>query len=403
MNEKTKWIVRIGVTVAVVCLVALVILKACGKSDEDYAAVTDEPPVVSTSVKPSDVIVEPSDAMTEPSPEESKEPVIDSDYVEEEYDYSNQEVIESAANLTFKSNYDNSQVVRYEYGTRGEYIDFGLGSSEITDAFYINPVHSNTSEDRFVGFYFSSDIGMVECSSAGASNTPSFKRIENYNVALTRTYDYAQLAMYTDEDYSGMRWTASTFHTATIYVRAIDLSETNYGILLTTCRIELVFDDATEKFVINRIYNSDVKNTEELSKQERDFVVEDAIAYLRDTSRCKRAISFTSGRWEDETVWQTIASNATVELVPAPYFTVFWSAKGEGMMAYEVSSCDVYAVSLPVPGFGFITVYFAPEKQLIGLSGAYYTNDTSLHLTVFGYDAFLPFTDVTIDKILIED
>jgi hypothetical protein len=65
-------------------------------------------------------------------------------------------------------------------------------------------------------------------------------------------------------------------------------------------------------------------------------------------------------------------------------------------MAGDYKTCDIYAVNLPYPGYGFFTVYAAPQLQLDGLSTATAPGSSDLNLAIIGYDALYPFSESTL-------
>ena len=91
---------------------------------------------------------------------------------------------------------------------------------------------------------------------------------------------------------------------------------------------------------------------------------------------------------------------ATVEAVKAPYFTRLFKADGEATGSYEFYGYDLYAVSVPYPGYGVFTAYFAPEPQTYGLPMQTMDPDGDVFWVVAGYDALCPMDTIHFQSYL---
>ena len=77
-----------------------------------------------------------------------------------------------------------------------------------------------------------------------------------------------------------------------------------------------------------------------------------------------------------------------------------YDTDGNVVSAGAYRKCEIYAVHLNCDGFGYFTVYFAPEPQVNGLSMRTLDKGEQMKLVLIGYDAFAPFTAESFSSFL---
>ena len=82
------------------------------------------------------------------------------------------------------------------------------------------------------------------------------------------------------------------------------------------------------------------------------------------------------------------------------YYNKLFDTDGKVVSSGAYSKCEIYAVHLNCDGFGYFTVYFAPEPQVNGLSMKTLNKGEQMKLVLFGYDAFAPFTAESFSSFL---
>jgi hypothetical protein len=162
-------------------------------------------------------------------------------------------------------------------------------------------------------------------------------------------------------------------------------------------KAEVFFDENTKAYSLENLTNSDVAFTEELDAAQRDTLIAEAEQYLIDGND-----QMTLGVTKEEMESQNLST--IVEKSQRVYYNRLFDADGNAVAAGRFSNCDIYAVNINCDGYGFFTVYFAPEPQARGLAVSTLGDSDELKLTLIGYDAFAPFTVETFNSFLfLED
>jgi len=365
MNSKFKLFLIVAGVVIALCLITLlyVSLTCNGNAEQGITSSTPDP----TNTAHVDAVVE--------------------------YDFA--EDVEKAAVVTEQNGkFNNKNVLQYTYNEENDTISIGVNIGESSDAIYINLQSSAANKDSPVGFYLTTKNGYLFQYRQEHGSTQELLNTGIYNILLGRTYDLGNSSEFKDQSFYGSMWTNDVAEGTEISVRAINLSEENYGQLLTTFRIIIEYDAATESYSIVDAYNSDVSTTGDLSVAERQRLVEDAVDFVHNTDRNSRAIMFDNVSRD----WDISITNAIVEKVPMTYFTKLYDTSGNSLIRGKSINYELFAVSFPLQGFGFVTMYYAPALQIIGLQNPYEPGSTDLNLELYGYDAFYPFSQDTLDS-----
>lgn len=289
----------------------------------------------------------------------------------------------------------SSDSVSYEYDDEGNTIQIGWDEYNDGRGIYLNPICSAATEDKPVIFQFFDDKNLRVYDeyfnfapmdySYGDSNYVCFDQLNNMVTPSIPAEGEWSLKWVDYSLYSGER-TEST----TVYGRAIDYSSGN---IIASFRVEITYDEDKDIYRLEDIYDSEVLNTGDIKKLEREGIVNDTIAFLTG-EECPISVNIPVG-----VEWETVAAQARVERLPGTYFDQFYDLELNPEYDYIVlDNCDVYAVYLPLPGMGYFTMYFAPSAQyLYGFDSPVVPGETATELIMFGFDALTPFS---IDTIL---
>lgn len=286
-------------------------------------------------------------------------------------------------------NYRNNVVLSYDYGSGT--ISLGIGETGLSDYIYLNPQCSEAESDEThqVGFFITSSRVDVEYSSSTGAAPTDRQNIDCANlVLLGQTYDTAVPAAFEDQTAYGVRWKNDHLVDGiinggtTLYIRAVNLCN---GRLLAICQAEIAYDEAAGEYYLASLRDADVLVTGELDEETRDKLVLDAAHFMQDTG------NFLT----DAENWTAAIASAKVEKVPKPYFSRFFDADGQHANPSAYAKCEVWAVNFQFTT-GFITVYFAPKLQLLGMENATAPGSTDRDLQPMGYDALNPFTEESI-------
>ena len=288
-------------------------------------------------------------------------------------------------------NYLNDTSLSCAYNSAGDTVSLGLSNNGPKDYIYLNPTCSAATTSHHIGFYITSSRGPIENSTGPASPN-------NWNYIIAgQTYDTAQPASYIDDANYGVRWRDSALYDGqtnvgtTLNIRVISIgdgSETVHdGNLLAVLTAEIGYDKATNTYKIQSLKNNDTKYTGSLEADERAKLINDAATFMQQSSIVSSS---------NQEFWNNAIKGATVEKIAAPYFGYIVDSSVHTIMAGDYKTCDIYAVNLPYPGYGFFTVYAAPQLQLDGLSTATAPGSSDLNLAIIGYDALYPFSESTL-------
>lgn len=289
-------------------------------------------------------------------------------------------------------NYANDKVLVYNYGSGT--ISVGVEGLGVQDYIYLNPVCSEAkaAPGKQIGFFITASSPRLDFSHfEGGPATSALNAGEANLVLLSQTYDTAAPAGYKSEDDYGARWERDVLELnqddggTTLYIRAVNVSN---GQLVAMCKAIIAYDKARDTYFLSQLISSDVVDTGEMSMTEKAALVQKAKDFMMGTG------NFTP---PDENYWTSAIETAKVEHVPGPYFPQFSDINGQRAKAYDFpyNHCEVWAVNFQFPS-GFITVYFSPRLQTLGLDSTSKPGSEDLELTAIGYDCLNPMTQDTI-------
>ena len=167
------------------------------------------------------------------------------------------------------------------------------------------------------------------------------------------------------------------------------------------CSIHFQYDVQVEVYYLSCIHPADVSLTGELDPKQRPGLVEKALLFAEDTLEVDlNDVDWSGLGIEDEEYgWRAAAkAGAVVDKVSRPYFNKFLNMSGKtATFLNDFPDCrDTFAVTIPLPLYGYVTVYFAPWNELHRLP-AEYTGDSELQrLELYAYDPLLPCSEKTI-------
>lgn len=202
---------------------------------------------------------------------------------------------------------------------------------------------------------------------------------ESNFVILDRLYDNViPSTVRSAEDY-GVRWCDDklkdgTNDGTTIAIRAVNLAS---GTLVAMCDATIEYDEDSNSYSLTRLASSDVKYNSELDDSSRTNIV-------------NKAAEFAAERLHVD-VSDFSTDSAIVDKHNGTYFSRFLDEDDSVLYYKDYTTCrDTYAVTLPTNSYGYITVYFAPQTQLIGMTSPTEPGKTDLKLKLYGYDAVRP-------------
>lgn len=324
---------------------------------------------------------------------------------------SDEEIKELEARLDEEAGYthDENTNIGSPDITRGMYINsefscvFPSGSvlrvgvhTDKSDAIYLNPVYEATddeyifsAEQTTFAFYLKTIYGN-DIIAAGTPNVYNAASNAEYkNLVITdRTYDSLVPAEY-DAAGNGAKWVdLNNFHgfdgqDCNIDIRIVRLPD---GQLMGVARLHIAFDSASQTYRITGLTNRDVSVTGELQPELRSDAVEKAFEFF--CSDDKGQSTFV-----DQSYWDAYRSSAIVEKTDGFYFPRLFDASGNVITAGRYSGMDIYAVNINYPGYGFATIYMAPQQQIEGMRSSAPSDED---IQPFAYDAFKPYDKSTI-------
>ena len=279
----------------------------------------------------------------------------------------------------------------------GSVLSIGL-DTEDGSAIYLDPRYDCTEDeimlsedDTSFGIYVTSTLPSDIEWSSDTMHVFNNEDCPKYSLITDRTYDTLVDASYNDPEHYGVRWKdsnnlmGSDGRDHTLLIRIIRFPD---GFLMGCCKIEIKWDAASNKYYIDDMYESDAAYTDELTEDTREYLIENAFDFFCSDDKGQSTVV-------DEDLWNANKYWATVQKVSRPYFPRLFDAKGEVAVAGKYTNLDIFAVSFNYPGYGVVTVYYAPRRQLDGMRD---TVPATEDLIPFGFDALHP---ETIDSLLV--
>lgn len=298
--------------------------------------------------------------------------------------------------------YRNDKVLSVSTGY-GMTFSVGLEQDGVTDALYLNPHFEYAyagNPDEAYGYLMRTERVPLEYAESSVSPAWStkYKGLTDFAI-LGRTYDKVVSASARDPSNYGVRWMDSPAYGGadnagdTLRILIIRLSD---GTLMGSVKAEVFFDTHTKAYSLENLTNSDVAFTEELNAAQREMLIAEAVQYLTNGND-----QMTLGVTKEELESQNLST--IVENSQRVYYNRLFDADGNAVAAGRFSNCDIYAANINCDGYGFFTVYFAPEPQANGLAARTLSDSNELKLVLIGYDAFAPFTVETFNSFLFPE
>ena len=307
------------------------------------------------------------------------------DPVEKDYDSSFESTMKT------KKEYTN-KVVSYNL-SNGEKITFGVDLDD-ADYLYINPVYTGADNgvNRMV-FYIQSDRNDLDVDYLLTGENTMEEWLDAKNLyAYKMTFDISVPAEYVDENNFGVRWNNNVQYdgksgedaTTHLYVRMVRYSD---GFCIANLKVTISYNTDTQKFEISKIENNDVAYTKELTEADRKAIVQQSVARLRDENKFPYLIDLS------EDTLAMAEDTAIVEKLPKPHYQYMYDASGNAKNTYEyMRKQDLYAVSMYVDTYGFLTFYYT-----YGISDNPESNVNGVSLQLTGLDPYILFD---LDRLL---
>ena len=389
LNQKSKYLL---LTVGIVAVVGLVVARAVfllGRNENE----SDELLGISNPTETTEIA---SDWRAD-GPNEPFEPygnIVDPVALEWE---------STARDLTRPGAYRNGEPVSWEYDD-GRSIIAGIEATGLTDALYLDLRCSESADGNEIGYYITASTGNLQYSRGfvGEHDAKENSAFTDFAIA-DRLYTRVRAIRFSDERDYGVRWT-DEYHGAesgggsTLFVRAVNLTS---GALICVCDIEICYDVQEDVYYLFGIHSADVSQTGELDPVQRSELVEKALLFAED----KLEITLNDTDWsnlgieDDHFDWKAVTmAGAVVDKVSRPYFNKFLSFSGKtATYLNDFPDCrNTFAVTVSLPLYGCVTVYFAPWNELHRLPAEYTGTSELQRLEPYAYDPLLPRSEKTL-------
>ena len=346
---------------------------------------------VRNSEQRNDISVEDEQTQPEPTPDVPR----DENGNEVEYVFSDVEVLPEGISLYKNAvvSCDIDENIHMTLGVESESADKGI---------FLNPVLTYDQavlNDQYI-FLIKATRGAIDYVGSPDAGSSDSNKDSRFLYLAGRTYDKLVPAEFKSEDDYGVRWystESSEFMEkleASLYIHAIRLRD---GMLMGSVKADLAYDKETKQISITEIKKNDVLETGEFTEEQRTNIIMAAIRFInKGNNKFDVYIS--------ENDYNTISHMVVVEHLKTPLYPRFFDAVAQVSPAGRYSQCELYAVHLPIIGYGYITVYFAPADQLVGLPRASMDGDFGGDYAIIGYDALMPFSnDSMLSYLTSED
>lgn len=283
----------------------------------------------------------------------------------------------------------------------GSTLSVGAITSD-TSGLIINPVYDCIDDEKVLGqditqfAFYISVVGIeLSCSSEtyGFASDP-INYIETSLYIVNRTYDTLCPASYrSDADY-GIKVSVPAFHKhdLTLSIRIVRIPD---GTLMGIANLNIAYEPYNNSYRLKNLECLNDHSPAELGDEARDKMIREAAAFIEAGTE-RQSFIFALSNSSNSTV------SAIIEKTSQTYFPVLYNDASEIVSRGSFYHCDIYAVNINRIGCGFITVYFAPQMQLWGLTGPNNPNTGDLDLKIFGYDPLFPFSKNEI-AVLVEN
>lgn len=310
---------------------------------------------------------------------------------------------ESTAHLSTgeEFTYKNGKVLTYNY-RNDEVISAGIAEIDASEGIYLDLHCSAAHEGNKIGYYVTARTGLVEYSRGYVGPVNSSTNIGSTDfVIVDRLYSKVRGTKYHDPVDFGMRWRNTGIYddaeTTAIGVRAVNLVT---GSLLCIFDINIAYDSESHTFSLESISPADVCYSNELSEEVRSQTIEKAVDFVDGSMELSLDdVDWASLGLDPDYDWKaSLRNNATVDKVAKPYFNLFLDTSGKTANFFQdYPACsDIFAVTMPVSLYGYITVYLAPWYEIHHMTQEYTGEGELQRLEIIGYDPLLPRSSQTI-------
>ncbi|MFM9414152.1 hypothetical protein ACKQTC_07205 [Peptococcus simiae] len=293
-----------------------------------------------------------------------------------------EEPTNETAELKADPKYTNDEVVQYNFG-KGT-LKAGLGKKIKDDHIYLN---LDSDYKGNIGYYVESDRVPLELSRGQDQTADTVDLSKETNVIMRSPYYQIDLgpSRYLNEKDYGIRWQDDELYDgkrggATINIRGIDRES---GELLFIADLTISYNKETGEYRLDTLKSAEVLDKQNLSPKERDKALQEATDFVND----KLELDLPEG-WEKEA-----KEKAICHMHEMTYFPRYLDTEKKVAYKRDITTCtNTVAVNLPLPPnrYGFVTVYFAPKTQLIGLEKPTAPGEDDLNLKLIGYDPIYP-------------
>ncbi len=297
-------------------------------------------------------------------------------------------------NIRADGRYVNELLPTIETGF-GMRLQIGLDQPDVTDAIYINPHftydYAGNPNEQY-GYLLRTERVPLDYADTEAAPADAEKNSVYTDLAIFgRIYDKVVSAVTENSSRYGVRWIDSSAYGGKdhdgdmLHILIIRLSD---GTLMGAGRANISYNYAENSYRLENFINCDVRYTRELSDSWRHQIFKEATEFL-ETGNDSFSIGFHEPNWEEAEKY------SVVEKTPTVYFSKLFDENGNVISAGRLKNIDIYAVNINWSGYGFFTVYFAPEPMSHGLH-VRQMGDEELNLVAVGYDAFRSLTEATL-------
>lgn len=289
----------------------------------------------------------------------------------------------------WKLNTPDTEEVQYVYDNSAKlscdlastiHLTIGIGNSFKSSGIYLEPTLTydyETDPNEAYVFIIRASNGSIEYPGEPSTRQPD-KRF--YYVA-GRTYDKLICSDFDYENIDGLKWRIDAWNGdapevgANLTIHAVRLDD---GFLMGSAKASIIYDATESVYKLSTLARADVASTGELSAEEREEMVRDAVAFIN-AGNDIFPLEIT------EIEFLNYQEFIVVEHLDRVLHSRLFDKDGNVAPAGRFLKYTVYAVSVPDTGHGYITVYFAPITEIKGYSSA----EEQKGFCVLGYDAWM--------------
>lgn len=278
--------------------------------------------------------------------------------------------------------YSNDEVVKYNFG-QGT-LKAGLGKKIKDDHIYLN---LDSDYKGNVGYYVETDRVPLEFSRGQDQTADTVDLSKEHNVIMHSEYYQVDVgpSRYLNEKDYGIRWQDDELYDGkrggtTITIRGIDRDS---GELLFITNLAISYNKKTGEYRLDTLKSAEALDNQEISAEERDKAIKEAVRFVNN----ELELELPEG-WEEDA-----KKGAICHMHEMTYHPRYLDASKKVAYKKDITTCtNTVAVNLPLSPnrYGFVTVYFAPKTQLIGLSKPTAPGEDKLNLKLIGYDPIYP-------------